>query len=74
MQLVHSHIPLPAPCVVLEEKIMFSLQSFILKEQNDEQRWISASSVHCLTAATAMGTPQEWKQVPQAGGDREMEM
>lgn len=74
MQLVHSHTPLPAPRVVLEEEIMFSLQSFIFKEQNDEQCLISASGLHCLTAATAMGTPQEWKQVPQAGGDREMEM
>lgn len=71
MQLVHSHTPLPAPRVVLEEEIMFSLQSFIFKEQNDEQCLISASG---LRAATAMGTPQEWKQVPQAGGDREMEM
>lgn len=53
---------------------MLFLWSFILKEQNGEQLWISALGLCCLAAAIAMGTSQEWKQVPQVGGDHEMEM
>ena len=59
---------------MLEEKSTLFLRSFILKEQNGEQRWTSASGLRCLAAAIAMGMPQEWKQVPQVGGDHKMEM
>lgn len=72
--MVRSHTPLPAPRVVLEENSMLFLWSFILEEQNSEQCWISASCLHLLAAAIAVGTPQEWKQVPQVGGDHKMEM
>lgn len=53
-----------APQVVLEEKSMLFFWSFILKEQNAEQCWISALGLHCQGAAIAMGTSRGWKQVP----------
>lgn len=50
-----------APQVVLEEKSMLFFWSFILKEQNGEQCWISALGLYRQGAAIALETSQEWK-------------